>query len=418
MATSPAKRRTNTYMKRAVRRPSGPASPANVDVTGTLSAEFDIPVAKVEETLRGCGLNLEQDPKGLQMPLYREILSCRFGRYEQYASGDPAVADLLDEQLRVFDEIYVDTAPIIQEDWFLRFLADAVPVLRRRKKRLIILEKTMEELHGLKGNPEKDRDVRIRALIRPELIRILARKGLVRIQDTGSVGIADDHLVSVFAAKRQRESLLLITQDRGLSERIVRIAAEPVEPVASQEKLGLFARIFGKKPAEPIVADRKMMVCKFDNQGALQRFYLCPDCGESFYDIPVDGNGMILCRRCYQNRQLADQAAAKKAAAEAKKAEAAALRAEAAARRQELKVAEEARRELERKEAEIAAQKAAAEAQKAEALAAKSAAKRIRTVEDAVRRNKRRTTRWVIVGVVALVVVAAVLYFLFPVLLG
>lgn len=378
MNASPAKRRSNTYVKRAVRRPEKPVCS---DVLGTLSTEFSVPPARVEETLRGCGINLESDPKGFQMQLYREVLSCRLGRYDQYASGDPTVEELLDEQLRVFDEIYVDTAPIIQEDWFLKFLADATPVLRRRKKRLIILEKTMEELHGLKDNPEKDWDVRIRALIRPELIKLLARRGLVRIQDTGSRGIADDHLVSVFAANRQRQSLLLITQDRGLSERIVRVAAEPVEPVVVEEQGGFFARLFGRKSTEKVAVERKMMVCKFDEQGALRRFYLCPDCGESFYDVPVDGNGMILCHRCYQNRQAAEQTAVKKAEAEAR-------RAEAAAKRQELKAAEAARKELERKEAEAAAQAAA----RAEA---KVAAKEIRTVEDAVRRNRRRILRWI-----------------------
>ncbi len=395
MTVSPAKRRSNTYMKRSVRRP---VKPACSDVLGTLSTEFGIPQPRIEETLRGCGLNLDQDPNGYQMPLYREILSCKSGKFELYASGDPTVGELLDEQLRVFDEIYVDTAPIIQEDWFLKFLADAVPSLRRRKKRLIILEKTMEELHGLKDNPEKDRDVRIRALIRPELIRFLARKGLVRIQDTGSRGIADDHLVSVFAAKRQRESLLLITQDRGLSERIVRIAAEPVEPVTTEEKVGFFARLFGKKP-EPIVVDRKMMVCKFNEHGSLCRFYLCPDCEESFYDIPVEGNGLVLCRRCYQNRQLAEQTAAKKAEAEAR-------RAEATARRQELKAAEAARKELERQEAE-AAERAAAR------IAARAAAKEVHTVEDAVRRNRLRILRWVVcIGASVVAVCLCVLIFL------
>ncbi|MFA6840543.1 MAG: hypothetical protein WCR05_07155 [Sphaerochaetaceae bacterium] len=372
-------------MKRSVRRP---VKPVYTDVVGTLSKEFGVPAAKVEETLRGCGLNLAQDERGERMPLYREILSCRFGRFELYASGDAAVEALLDEQLRVFDEIYVDTAPIIQEDWFLKFLGDAIAVLRRRKKRLIILEKTMEELHGLKDNPEKDWDVRIRALIRPELIRSLARKGLVRIQDTGSRGIADDHLVSVFAAKRQRESLLLITQDRGLSERIVRIAAEPVVPVEVRERNGFFARIFGKRPAEQVVVDRKMMVCKFDESGALRRFYLCPDCGESFYDLPVEGNGMVLCRRCYQNRLAEEQAAAKRAQVEAK-------RVEERARRQELKAAEDARRELEKKEAEEARLAA-------ERAAAKASAREIRTVEDAVKRNRRRYMRLVLSIIVSL----------------
>ena len=374
-------------MKRSVHRP---LKPVCADALGTLATEFGIPKSRVEETLRGCGLNLDQDPKGYQMPLYREILSCRLGRFESYASGDLAVGDLLDEQLRVFDEIYVDTAPIIQEDWFLKFLADAVPILRRRKKRLIILEKTMEELHGLKDNAEKDRDVRIRALIRPELIRFLARKGLVRIQDTGSRGIADDHLVSVFAARRQRSSLLLITQDRGLSERIVRIAAEPMEPVVIEEKVGFFARLFGKKP-DSVAVERKMMVCKFNERGALCRFYLCPDCEESFYDVPVEGNGLVLCHRCYQNRQLAEQAAVQKAEAEAR-------RAEAVARRQEMKVAQEARKELERKEAEAA-----------EKAAARAAAKEIRTVDDAVRRKRRRTLSLVVCFGAVIVTVCLIL---------
>ncbi len=306
------------------RMPKAPTGPLVVydDVVGTLSGEFNIPKAKVEEYIRGCGLNLDQDPTGTQMSLYREILSCRLCRYEQYAAIGEEAELLLDEQLRGFDEVFVDTAPIIQEDWFLRFLANAVPVLKRRKKKLLILEKTMEELHGLKDNPEKDRDVRIRATIRPELIRALARKGLVRIPDTGSVGIADDHLVNVFTAQGQTKSMLLITQDRGLSERIVSVAATN-DPIVAEKapqapvKQGFFARLLHRKPQEePVAAQRRMMVCKFDETGALKRLYVCPDCGMSYYDRPIlESNGLILCSQCVDKRQKAEVEAQRKAEA-------------------------------------------------------------------------------------------------------
>lgn len=277
------------------------------DVIAQLAKEFSISTDDVKTTFRSCGISPDQDVQEAQLLLYREIFSCRLGRFTAYASTDKAKAELLDSQLRGFDEIFVDTAPIIQEDLFLRFVADAFPMLKRRKKKLVILEKTMEELHGLKDNPAKDREVRLRALVRPELIRRLARMGVVRIQDTGSVGIADDHLVSLFSAKRAHESLLLITQDRGLSERIVQLAEMPLDekdrpPVRPP---GFLAQLFGR--TEDDAVERKMEVCKFDGEGGLLRCYVCPDCGESYYDTPGEGSGMVICQVCYEKRKDSGQ---------------------------------------------------------------------------------------------------------------
>ncbi|AEC02316.1 hypothetical protein [Parasphaerochaeta coccoides] len=303
MDTRPAKRPGN----QARRTPGRSSVRTSQDVIALLAKEFSISANDVMKTFRGCGISPEQDVQEALLPLYREIFSCRLGRFTVYASTDKAKAELLDSQLRGFDEIFVDTAPIIHEDLFLRFVADAYPMLRRRKKRLVILEKTMEELHGLKDNPAKDREVRIRALVRPELIRHLARMGVVRIQDTGSTGIADDHLVSLFSAKRAHESLLLITQDRGLSERIVQLAEMPLDEKDQSpvQKLSFFARLIGRTADASL--ERKMEVCKFDGEGALLRCYVCPDCGESYYDTPDEGSGMVICQVCYEKRKTTGQ---------------------------------------------------------------------------------------------------------------
>jgi rRNA-processing protein FCF1 len=232
------------------------------------------------------------------MNLYKEVIACKMGDNHRFKSSDEAYEATLDEQLRSFDEIYVDTAPIIQEDWFLHFVSDAEPILKRRKKKLIILEKTLEELHGLKDNQEKDKEVRIRSTIRPEMIRSLARKGLVRIGDTGSVGIADDHLVNLFAVQGKTKNLMLVTQDRGLSERIVNLSHEMMQEPGSLEKGSFFKRLFGKKD-DLVPKTHQMIACKLIEDGKLKRCYICPECKESYYDDLLDCDGIVLCGRCY-----------------------------------------------------------------------------------------------------------------------
>jgi hypothetical protein len=150
-----------------------------------LSSEFRLGKEKLASILRSAGIKVEGAKAASELPLYREIIACKLGECSRFAAPDEAYLGMLDEQLRSFDEIYVDTAPIIQLDYFLYFVTNAEPILKRRKKKLLILEKTMEELHGLKDNPEKDLEVRVRATIRPDLIRQLAKRGIVRIGDTG-----------------------------------------------------------------------------------------------------------------------------------------------------------------------------------------------------------------------------------------
>lgn len=266
-----------------------------VDVLGS---EFRMQKEKVLSTLRSVGINLEASSTAEEMDLYREVIACKVGDFSRFKSGNEPYLSKLDEQLRAFDEIYVDTAPIIQEDWFLHFVSNAEQILKRRKKKLLVLEKTMEELHGLKDNPEKDKKVRVRSTIRPDLLRFLARKGVVRIGDTGSTGIADDHLVDVFAGIGSSKSLMLITQDRGLSERIVALANRLEQEPSTLAKLPWWKKLFGS--AEDLAPkNHRMVVCKLVEEGKLMRCYVCPECNESYYDELVDCEGFVLCSRCY-----------------------------------------------------------------------------------------------------------------------
>ncbi|MDY0287701.1 MAG: hypothetical protein RBR15_02620 [Sphaerochaeta sp.] len=271
--------------------PSGNA----VDVLGS---EFRMQKEKVLSTLRSVGINLGGSNSAEDMDLYREVIACKVGDFSRFKSGNEPYLAKLDEQLRSFDEIYVDTAPIIQEDWFLHFVSNAEPILKRRKKKLLVLEKTMEELHGLKDNPEKDREVRVRSTIRPDLLRFLARKGVVRIGDTGSTGIADDHLVELFASIGNSKNLMLITQDRGLSERIVALAHRLEQEPDRLPKLPWWKKLFSSDEARAPVSHR-MVVCKLVEEGKLMRCYVCPECEESYYDELVDCEGFVLCSRCY-----------------------------------------------------------------------------------------------------------------------
>ena len=199
--------------KRRPRR--GAAKPkAKTEVVSVLASEFKLAPDRITTMLRSVGINPDQLGEGEDLGLCQEVIACKIGDRSRYVNTEEGYEEALDEQLRSFDEIYVDTAPILQEDWFLYFVNDAMEIIKRRKKKLIVLEKTLEELHGLKNNPEKDRPVRVRATIRPDLLRTLARRGVVRIGDTGSIGIADDHLVRLFAHVGSAMDLLLITQDR------------------------------------------------------------------------------------------------------------------------------------------------------------------------------------------------------------
>ncbi|NLZ76978.1 MAG: hypothetical protein GX911_03310 [Spirochaetales bacterium] len=263
-----------------------------------MADEFKVSDRRIRTVLQGAGISpssLQRDDESLAF--YHEVVASRLNVFTTYGTDDEEYLLTLDEQIRVFDEIYVDTAPIIQKDWFLHFVADSETILKRRKKRLIILEKTMEELYGLKNNPEKDPDVRIRAMIRPDLIRTLARKRIVRLGDTGSGGIADDHLVELFRRIGANLNLMLITQDRGLSERIVRLAAELGDECEEVKPLTFFEKLIGRKQREAIT--HRMIACKLIEGGRLKRLYICPECEQSYYDDLYSTEGIVLCGRCY-----------------------------------------------------------------------------------------------------------------------
>jgi ferredoxin len=307
------------------------------NVLDVLCSEFNLNKEKISSILRSVGIALDGSNRVSEMPLYREVITCKIGDCSRYTHADEAYLLLLDEQLRSFDEIYVDTAPIIQEDWFLYFVCDAEPILKRRKKKLIVLEKTLEELHGLKDNLEKDKEVRIRSTIRPDMLRLLARKGIVRIGDTGSRGIADDHLVTLFEQVGQNKNLLLVTQDRGLSERIVRLAQKlEQEVVAHRRPRPWYKKLFsrGNGTADELLSHR-MVACKLVDGGKLKRCYICPECDESYYDDLHACEGMVLCGSCYLKlkEQEARQVAQNKLKREA-----------------ELKMEEERQRKLEEEE--------------------------------------------------------------------
>ncbi len=272
---------------------------AQTDIVGLLASEFKLGSDRIATTLRSVGINVQQSPQADEIDLYREVIACKVGDRSRYTNTIEGYAEALDEQLRSFDEIYVDTAPILQEDWFLYFVNDAMEIIKRRKKKLIVLEKTLEELHGLKNNPEKDRAVRIRATIRPDLLRTLARRGVVRIGDTGSIGIADDHLVRLFAHVGAAMDLLLITQDRGLSERIVRLGQEMEQKPKQEIKRRWYQRLLVRTPAKEAVVGHRMVACKLVEKGRLKRLYICPECNESYYDDLHPCGGIVLCGRCY-----------------------------------------------------------------------------------------------------------------------
>lgn len=303
-----------------------------------LCSDFEVGEAKTTMLLRAAGISVEKGILTEDLPLCRQILSCgllKFGLYEK----DDAFTKNLDEQLKGFDEIYVDTAPLIHEDWFFYFLANVLPILRKRRKKLVILEKTLEELHGLKNNDEKTREVKIRATILPGTIERLRRKNLIRILDTGSNGIADDHLIELFEQRAVKHNILLITQDRGLSERVVRLENQLSENFSIPHR-SLWYK-FTHRGEDLDFIKRKLEVSKLIDDGSLKRLYICPSCQESYYDNLGEYPGYVLCTGCVMAHE-----AYKKEESEAEKKRREIEEAKAQIRREEIEKINEERESL------------------------------------------------------------------------
>ncbi|MGD1819609.1 MAG: hypothetical protein ACPKOI_07010 [Pleomorphochaeta sp.] len=228
--------------------------------------------------------------------LLKDIVCSYYGLLNSYIRNDEARKEL-DNEIKRFDEIYIDTAPIIHEDWFLYFIANVIPYLRKRRKKLVVLEKTMEELYGISRNEEKDLEVRLRANVRPYFLRYLARKGLLKKVDTGSKGIADDHLIRLFRRRGKNKKILLITQDRYLSERVVQLG-ENLNRNIEIPHHSLFDRFISWKFVDDDIV-KKVVACELLSNGDLLRLYICQHCGDSYYDKLFDCGGYVLCSSCY-----------------------------------------------------------------------------------------------------------------------
>ncbi len=261
-----------------------------------LSQDTNIEKFKIEKCFKYFLIDLNDTKFSNNYYLLKDIVCSYYGILDSYIREDDSRIEL-DNEIKRYDEIYIDTAPIIHEDWFLFFIASVIPHLRRRRKKLVVLEKTMEEMYGLSHNEEKDDDVRLRARIRPYLLDHLAKKGLLRKVDTGSKGIADDHLVNIFKKRGKTKNILLITQDRYLSERVVQLG-ENLNKNIEIPNHSLFDRfVHWKFIDEDIV--KKVVVCELLKNGDLLRLYICQHCGDSYYDKLFDCGGFVLCSSCY-----------------------------------------------------------------------------------------------------------------------
>jgi uncharacterized Zn finger protein (UPF0148 family)/rRNA-processing protein FCF1 len=275
------------------------------EVISKIATSLELSKAKVSTALRGMGISVHEKLDIENLQLYKELVCCKFGILKPFVIEDENFQLQLDNQIKGFDEIYIDTAPLIHKDWFMYFIANIAPVLRRRHQKLVILEKTMEELHGLKNNDEKDLEVRLRAMIRPALISALAKKGLVKVMDTGSSGIADDHLIELFRRRGNNKDLLLITQDRELSERVV-LLQEELNKNIEIPHYTFFQRLRYKDSINEDIK-RKAIACKLLEGGTLLRLYLCPRCLDSYYDKIVDCEGFVICSSCYYDLKEEDR---------------------------------------------------------------------------------------------------------------
>lgn len=261
-----------------------------------LSEDMKIDEYKIRLCFNKLSLDYNDEYLNQNYALSKEIVCSFYGILDDYIRDDEAKIEF-DANMKRFDEVYIDTAPLIHEDWFLYFIANASLTLRKRRKKLVILEKTMEEMYGISHNEEKDLDVRLRAQVRPFLIQKLAKKGLVKRVDTGSIGIADDHLVALLKKRGKNNNILLITQDRYLSERVVQLG-ENLNKNIELPHHSFFDRFRqGKFIDDDIV--KKVVVCELLKNGDLLRLYICQHCGDSYYDKLFDCSGFVICSSCY-----------------------------------------------------------------------------------------------------------------------
>lgn len=261
-----------------------------------LSKELNLEKFKIEKCFEKFSIDLEDSFFNRKYFLLKDIVCSFYGVLDSYIREDDEKSEL-DKEIIRYDEIYVDTAPIIHEDWFLYFVANVIPHLRRRRKKLVVLEKTMEEMYGIAHNNDKDYEVILRAKVRPYLLDSLAKRGLLRIIDTGSKGIADDHLVNIFRKRGKTKNILLITQDRYLSERVVKLG-ENLNKNIEIPHHSLFDRFISRKLVDEDIV-KKVIVCELLRNGDLLRLYICQHCGDSYYDKLFDCGGFVLCSSCY-----------------------------------------------------------------------------------------------------------------------
>ncbi|MGD1821232.1 MAG: hypothetical protein ACPKM0_00525 [Pleomorphochaeta sp.] len=268
----------------------------NQNIIDKLSKEINIESYKIEKCCSKFSIDLKDPYFIKRYLLVKDVVCSYYGVLDSYIRSDENRIEL-DNEIKRYDEIYVDTAPIIHEDWFLFFIANVIPHLRRRRKKLVVLEKTMEEMYGISHNEEKDFEVRLRAKVRPYLLQDLAKKGFLRKIDTGSKGIADDHLINILRRRGKTHNILLITQDRYLSERVVEVGENLNKNIEIPHHTPFDRIIHWKKVDEDIV--KKVVVCELLKNGDLLRLYICQHCGDSYYDKLYDCGGFVLCSSCY-----------------------------------------------------------------------------------------------------------------------
>ena len=115
-------------------------------------------------------------------------------------------------------KIFIDTSSLL-EDSFKNFANDLLPLLKKNQSKLYIPGSVeIELLKHFKGSNEKLRD---NARIALNLLGEVHKIGLLEKRaDASDTNFADNVFLRVFTQFRTTNDLLLITQDKGLSEDI------------------------------------------------------------------------------------------------------------------------------------------------------------------------------------------------------
>lgn len=142
-------------------------------------------------------------------------------------AANPSQLRKLEEAVKDY-RIFIDTCSLLNEGSD-KFFMNIVPILYRHNKHIVIAKRVAQELIKYSQHPELGRaqgkpQLHKRATEVLKRLSELKKNGLVQIFGDDSDNFADNVFQTVFTQKRLEYNLMLITQDRDLSQDILNLS--------------------------------------------------------------------------------------------------------------------------------------------------------------------------------------------------